>query len=388
VSFPGYGHIRPALGVVEELVRRGHRVTYLAAPRFAELAAGAGAEVVTYPSVFPEPAPPDVVRVTIEFIRESFAPLKPALARFDADVPDLFVHDALSSDTAAILGRKYGGVPKVRLFPGFGGNEHVPLNGSQARPRTQPPAPDHPELAALGGELGTLLRSLDVEKYAQDGLASGNDAEHNLVFVPAAFQPSADKFDERFVFAGPCLREKDLDAEWSPGDQDAPVVLVSLGTSAPRSPEFFRTCAKAFAGQSWRVVMTLGSSVDPARLGELPPNVTAHRWLPHLAVLRHAKVLVCQAGTGSVMEALYRGVPLVVIPRSPDSFAIAERVVELGLGRALDAGALTPAALNAMVREVAADRGILAKVTEFGKAVRACGGVRLAADVLEGHLRP
>ncbi|HEX4705755.1 MAG TPA: macrolide family glycosyltransferase [Pseudonocardiaceae bacterium] len=388
VSFPGYGHIRPTLAIVDELLARGHRVTYLVADRFADDVADTGADVVTYHSSFPEPvpSPPDLVRMTIEFIRESFAPLRPALARFDPDPPDLIVHDALVSDTAGILSRKYG-VPTVRTFPGFGGNEQVPLNGAETRPGEQALDPNDPLLVRFGSELTDSLRALDMELLAGQQLAAGANPAHNLVFVPAAFQPMVDAFDDRFTFVGPCLRRSELNAEWTPPDAAKPLALVTLGTSANQSPEFFRTCARAFESVPWQVVMTLGRSMDPAVLGALPANVTAVNWVPHLAVLRHASVFVCQAGSGSLMESLYRGTPVVVVPRSPDSFALAERVVELGVGRMLDADRLTADQLVHTVLAVAADPSIKARVAELRRAVRAAGGASRAADELESRLR-
>jgi UDP:flavonoid glycosyltransferase YjiC (YdhE family) len=86
------------------------------------------------------------------------------------------------------------------------------------------------------------------------------------------------------------------------------------------------------------------------------------------------------------MESLYRGTPLVVVPRSPDSFALAARVVELGVGRRLDGDRLTPDQLVATVLDVAADPGIRARVAELRQATHAAGGASRAADELEARL--
>jgi MGT family glycosyltransferase len=380
VSFPGFGHVRPTLAVVEELLARGHRVTYLVTHRFAGDVAATGADVVRYDSAFPEPvpSPPDPVRIMVDFVRESFAPLGAALTAFEGNPPDVIVHDALVADTAAVLGRKFS-VPKVRLYPGFGGNAQVPLNGSGG---VAPDASDA-AFAALGQELAAMVRGLGVERYVDPFVASGDDAVHNLVFVPAGFQPQLSSFSDRYSFVGPCLLAAELEKRWTP-PVDLPVVLISLGTSSGFSPSFFRMCAEAFASLPWQVLMTLGRSVDPVSLGPLPSNVSAHRWLPHLAVLPHASVFVCQAGGGSVMEALYRGTPMVVVPRSADSVAIAERVVELRAGRLL--ASVTPESLVREVALVASDPAIRAGVGELQRAVMAAGGAARAADLLIAQL--
>ena len=56
VSIPLYGHVIPTLAIVEELVSRGHRVTYLATGEFTGMLGGAGARTVRYESTWPTPA--------------------------------------------------------------------------------------------------------------------------------------------------------------------------------------------------------------------------------------------------------------------------------------------------------------------------------------------
>lgn len=53
-NFPALGHLTPSLGVVEELVRRGHRVTSTATDYFVPVVEAAGAEAVRYRSEFGE----------------------------------------------------------------------------------------------------------------------------------------------------------------------------------------------------------------------------------------------------------------------------------------------------------------------------------------------
>jgi len=57
----GAGHVLPALGVVGELVRRGHRVTMVTGKRFADEVAAIDARFVPYTSVFGDFLVPDVM---------------------------------------------------------------------------------------------------------------------------------------------------------------------------------------------------------------------------------------------------------------------------------------------------------------------------------------
>lgn len=163
-------------------------------------------------------------------------------------------------------------------------------------------------------------------------------------------------------------------------------MLVSLGTSYGNRPEFFRTCVKAFADSPWHAVLTVGrAGVDPAELGPLPAHVEVHRWLPHLAVLPHARAFVCQAGMGSVMEALACGTPLVLAAQAREQQMVAHRAVALGLGTEVPGGeGLTAEALLDAVGSVTDDQQVHASVADLRERVREAGGAVRAADVLEG----
>ncbi|MDQ1025056.1 MGT family glycosyltransferase [Streptomyces umbrinus] len=384
LGFPAYGHIKATLGMVEELLRRGHRVTYVVADRLAGHVAGTGARVVPYASVFPESiaATETATTMLLAFLRESFAPLEAALGAAAADPPQLVVHDALASDTAAAVSRRHH-VPTVRTYAGFGTNEHVPQNGTEADPAHAPADPDDPRLRDLAGQLTARVEAAGVADQFAGGLASGDDAAVNISFVVREFQMRGETFGDDYLFAGPCLRAADFTGPWSPPPGAPPVLLVSLGTSVNRRPDFFRSCAESFAGTPWHVVMTLGNGVDPSDLGTLPPNVEAHAWLPHLAVLEHATAFVCQGGTGSLMEAFHQGVPVVVVPQQPDQGAIAQQVVDLGVGRSVSPGDLDAHTLRSAVEAIAADAEIRCRVEELSRSVRTAPGAAAVADRLE-----
>ncbi|MEU2603415.1 macrolide family glycosyltransferase [Streptomyces albus] len=384
LGFPSYGHIKASLGMVEELVRRGHRVTYVIADRFAARVEPTGARVVPYASRFPESisATETATTMLLAFLEESFAPLEAALRAAAEDPPDLVVHDALASDTAAALSRRHQ-VATVRTYAGFGSNEHVPLNGTEANPAHQPVDPHDPRLRDLSARLTARVRAAGVADLLGGRLASGDDAVLNISFVVRDFQVGGETFGDDHLFAGPCLRPVDFEGAWSPPPGAPPVLLVSLGTTVNRRPDFFRSCATAFAGTPWHVVMTLGGGVDPRDLGPLPPNVETHPWLPHLPVLRHATAFVCQGGSGSLMEAFHQGVPAVVVPHQQDQLALARQVVDLGLGRSIGPEDLDGRTLRSAVEAVAADGGVRSRVAELSRSIRNAPGAVTVADRLE-----
>ncbi len=381
LTFPSYGHIKATCGMVAELCRRGHRVTYLVADRYASWVSRTGARVVPYRSDFPlYLTDTSATTMTIEFLRESFAPMEAALNLAAADRPDVVVYDVLASDTATAVARRYG-APTVRFYAGLGTNEHVPQNGTEPDPHQVPFDPADPRVRGLSAQITARVEVCGVTELA-GGPGTTDPAALNISAVTREFQMRGDTFGDDWLFAGPCLRRADFQGAFRPPG-DRRVLLLSLGTSSKRRPDFFRTAVAAFAGADWHVVMTLGPGVDPASLGTLPPNVEAHSFVPHLAVLRHASAFVCQGGTGSLMEAFHMGVPVVVVPQQWDQQAIARRVVELGIGRVIQPPDLDGTTLRGAVDAITGDPTVRSRVAAMRRSLRTAPGAPGVAGRLE-----
>jgi MGT family glycosyltransferase len=387
VNYPAHGHVNPTLPVMAELVRRGHRVSYVVAEQFADAVRATGAVPLPYESpmpkswdtvAIPETITSDVVAdAALAHAVEGFTPLPMAHAAFAADRPDVFLYDAFGYPTGRLLARKWG-IPSVLLSSTFVANEtfspYAPLASS-----IPTPDPDHPSLVKA--------RSTVVDALVEHGLADSPEQfaagreDLTLVFLPRQFQPGAEHFDERFAFVGPCLGNRAGD--WTPPD-DRPVLLITMGSFGYHNQRaFFAQCLAAFAESPWRVVITIGRIVRPADLGPLPANVEIHPWVPQLAVLRHAKGFVSHAGMGSTMESLAMGVPPVVVPRTPEQQIVAGRLVELGLGRRLDPVDLGADSLCTTVNELTEDTGTAARVGRMRADIDDAGGPVRAADEIE-----
>ena len=115
-----------------------------------------------------------------------------------------------------------------------------------------------------------------------------------------------------------------------------PTLYISLGTLFNNWVEFFNMCFTAFGSQPWQVVLAIGNKIDQMTLGPIPANFLVHSYVPQLDVLQYTDIFITHGGTNSVMEALYYGVPLVVIPQVPQQIITANRVAELGLGVAIE----------------------------------------------------
>ncbi|MFF4349409.1 macrolide family glycosyltransferase [Streptomyces sp. NPDC001530] len=388
MALPDRGHVYPHLAVVDELINRGHQVTYVTGPGMVEAVEATGATVVVYDSQFErldllELAATEGSDVFLSlFIDEGAAMIKVAEEHLGRERADVVAYDMFVLAAGRALARKWK-VPAIRLTPVFASNDvfsvFPTIETDSDEPVEVPPGFEVP--MAKGA---ALLRSQGIDDSIER--FSAEIEAFNLVALPREFQFAGESFDERFVFTGPCLGDRAFLGEWKPSDDGLPVVLVSLGTVFNGQPEFFRACVEAFTGAPWHVVMTVGDGIDPADLGALPPNIEVHRWVPHLAVLEHAEVAVTHGGMGSVMEALYCGRPVVAVPCNSDVELQVQRITELGLGGVLSHEELTPEGLRRLVTRLAEDEAVLAAVRAMRDHIHNAGGTQRAADEIEKYL--
>ncbi|MFE0593990.1 macrolide family glycosyltransferase [Micromonospora echinospora] len=374
-------HVYPSLGLIRELVDRGHRVTYVIGEPLTDLVTPTGAEPVTHPSVLPQGDtawPEDPGAAMRVFLDEGIAVLPLLTARYDTDRPDLVLYD-IGGLAGPLLAARYD-VPAVQLSPAM-----VAWNGYEE---------DMAEILTALYEsesgrdyyatLGAWLTGNGIRREPRHFLTH---PDRVLSLIPRVMQPNADRVPDSVRFVGPCLDPARLtDPTWTPPTDGRRVLLVSFGTAYNDQLPVYRACLRGFADSPWHVVLAVGHKVDPADLGPLPDNVEVHRSVPQLAVLAHASAFVTHAGMGGCTEALWFGVPTVAIPQAVDQFGNADRLVDAGVGRRLPAEEVSAETLRAAVDAVADDPHLRRRLTEVRSEVRANGGLRHAADAVEAFL--
>jgi len=384
---PAHGHVNPTLPLAAELTVRGDDVVYFLPESLAAAARRSGAQVRELDDRFDMPfdktmgrlgfpfgtkdLTPDEQATLIETMRTFRTGLDEGLPtlrdRVEREAADCVIYDVyglwmrgLAEDLAA---------PKVAFFPTFA----VPEGGSAVNSvfaRHRPSLPEELRAALSGSRAFADLAA----PFVAEAL--------NIVPLPRSFQSDAARFDDRFLFVGPSIRNEailgDFPVERLTGRR---VALVSLGTVATDRSGFYNACLEAFAGTDWLVVAATGRS-DAAELGALPDNVIARPFAPQLAVLQHASVFITHGGMNSTMEALWFGVPLVVAPQGGDQPLVAERVTTLGLGRALDPDQLRGPAVREIVDEVVADASVRVRIASIQREMREAGGAARAAAAI------
>jgi len=385
VNLGAHGHVNPTLAVTSELVRLGAEVVYYVPSEFEDAVQATGARFAGIDSLFGKFAPPKggndaelMASFPTRLLSEARHTLPQLLPRLREQRPDVIIYDKMAMAgrfAAEILGTR-----KMLFCPSYAANQHFSLGRLFANPDLTS------SFDAFAAEMAALANEYGVQAITVPGLFTTAE-ELNIVFLPRAFQYEGDSFDSRFAFVGPSIAARPTSGRWQPpGSDNRRLLLISLGTVFNDWPEFFSMALAAFADTDWHVVMAIGKHVDLAALGTIPANFEVSAHVPQLDVLQHADAFISHGGMNSTQEALYYGVPLVVIPQMLEQAATARRVTELGLGRALTRDTVSTNALRETVEAVSSDAATAERLAIMREAVRAAGGQKRAAAAILAQL--
>jgi UDP:flavonoid glycosyltransferase YjiC (YdhE family) len=156
-------------------------------------------------------------------------------------------------------------------------------------------------------------------------------------------------------YVGPLIWEPDGSSPRYLGEPGDPWVLVTLSTQLEDDVPLARAALEGLASLPVRVLVTTGGSHPIESLDPLPRNARAEEYVSHAAVLNRSCLVVSHAGHGSVMKAMWHGVPMVLVPWGRDQPGVAARAQRLGVAGVLVRDELRSDTLEAAARQVMDD---------------------------------
>lgn len=361
------GNVPPTLGIAGELARRGHRVAV------AGLRARSGDRLPDGVAEAPLPALADL-DVSHDPGRLGHLPSLVRMAMGGAvtrDVRALLARhraDAVVVDgvmLASIREALRSGIPTAVLFHSLGQFWSDGMGGGPANALLRP--------------LGLAPRAL---LDRADALLLPTDRDLD----PAGGGSSRIAFD----WLGTTERARPPEPR-APGEP--PLVLVSLSTAWQRKQgDVYRRIIAALGqldggASPVRAIVTTGGAQLDGELDPLP-NVEVRGRFPHAEILPRADLVIGHGGHSTTLRALAHGVPLLVLPLDPtsDQPMIGKAIESAGVGRTLSRSA-TPEAIRDAVRDILADRDLVAAAARSGERLRGQRGAEAGADRIEAIAR-
>ena len=401
VAPPLRGHYRPLSNLAAELIARGHRATFVHQAEAASLveAEGAGFEAIgeSAPPVAGWTAPMarisgliglgGVVGGMARFTDLVCGEAPAALRRIGADALIVDQLEAGGGLVAEHLGLPYASVAVT-----------LPVNREPGLP---PPYVGWPYLPGARGERRNR-GGWRVADWLMRGVADSIERNSKRLGLPprrrlddclsprlqiSQMVPGLDfprqALPAGFHYTGPFLRGPSEPLELPPGDE-RPLVYCTLGTLQGSRAAIFRKVAEACAKLDLRLLISQGK-LGCLKSADLAGNPLVRDWVPQVAVLAQADLVVCHGGMNSVLEPLAAGLPMVVMPLAFEQSAIAARLDHAGVARVKSprASALRLADAIAEVRNVPGFR-VAARAVQ--REIREAGGVGRAADLVEAAL--
>lgn len=374
---PAHGHTNPTLGVVRELISRGHEVWYYSYQPMREKIESTGAKYVSCDAYDTEQklTPKDAARVGKDLAFSTKILVDTTLALDDMVCRDMqqLKPDCIVADSMAVWGKAIAmklGIPFVSSTTTFAFNKY------SAQIMKQSP-----------GQIFSMIFSMpkiqkDLKRLQEKGypiknildIIQNDDNTHTVVYTSPEFQPCAETFSDKYAFVGPSIRPvKDKISK----TRDK-LIYISMGTVNNDMLPFYKKCIDVFADTEYQVILSVGNLVSMEEFGRLPENIEVHAHVDQIAVLQKADVFVSHCGMNSVNESLYFCVPLVMLPQTSEQGGVAERVRQLGAGVKLDK--MDARNVRKAVQQVLADASYKEKAREISAGFQKCAGAKGAAD--------
>lgn len=374
---PAHGHTNPTLGVVRELVGRGHEVWYYSYEAFREKIEAAGAKFIacdTY-DVEQNLKPEDAARVgkDLAFSTRILVDTTLALDDMVCKAMEELQPDCIVADSMAVWGKaiaKKLGIPFVSSTTTFAFNKHSAQIMKQSI-----------------GELFRMIFSMpsinkDIRRLQDKGypinsildIIQNDEFTDTVVYTSPEFQPCADTFSDKYAFVGPSIREP----ESTFVKEREKLIYISMGTVNNNLMKLYRNCIQAFKDTDYQVLMSVGNLADVEALGELPSNISVQRHVDQIAVLEKADVFLTHCGMNSVTESLYHKVPVLMYPQTGEQGGVANRVEQLNAGVRLKKN--TADMIRSGVEELLTNKMYAENAAQISEGFKRCAGAVAAAD--------
>lgn len=377
---PAHGHTNPTLGVVRELISRGHQVFYYSYNMMREKIEATGATFVSCDEYDQEQRldAKDAVRVGKDLAFSTQILVDTTLALDDTVCEHMreLNPDCIVADSMAVWGKAVAlklGIPFVSSTTTFAFNQYSAKIMKQS-------------LRQMFGMIFSMTKiNKNIKRLQEKGypvksvldIIQNDNNTDTIVYTSPEFQPCSETFSDKYVFVGPSIRPIENIFE----KKSDKLIYISMGTVINDSTEFYKKCIEALANKKYQVIMSVGNLINIEDLGAVPYNITISRFVDQIAVLSQADVFLTHCGMNSVNESLYYKVPLVMYPQTSEQDGVATRVEQLGAGIRLKY--VNAKSITETIENVLHTKSYYEQAAKISEGFQKCTGVKGAADKIE-----
>lgn len=377
---PAHGHTNPTLGVVRELISRGHQVFYYSYNMMRDKIESTGAVFVSCDEYDQEQRldAKDGTRIgkDLAFSMQILVDTTLALDDVVCEHMKELNPDCIVADSMAVWGKAVAlklGIPFVSSTTTFAFNQH------SVKIMKKSPGQIFGMIFSMS-KINKNIKRLQDKGYpvksVLDIIQNDNNTD-TIVYTSPEFQPCSETFSDKYVFVGPSIRPIENIFE----KKSDKLIYISMGTVINNSVGFYKKCIEALADTEYQTIISVGNLINIEDLGDIPDNITISRFVDQIAVLSQADVFLTHCGMNSVNESLYYKVPLVMFPQTSEQDGVATRVEQLGAGVRLKN--INVKSIRTTIENVLNTKSYYEQASKISQGFRKCTGAKGAADKIE-----
>lgn len=395
MGFPAYGHVLPALKTAVALKQCGYQVYFFCTEDYQKLIESKGLEFKPYETsdIFYKNSEwfKDTIDALYSFTHAILMTTKEIIKNHIHDV-QLLKADIIIYDSFAIWGKWIAhnlGIPAIQSITNFALNTAVknqyPRVFYQDYLHLTPDSPradrDQRRLELYG--IGLKRKYPQLFTCFEDLFLS--DESINLVYTSRKFHNYSKFFGKNYYFVGPVLTQQEVICSESTLDCGKKTIVISFGTILHSKHELYKLFFSALGESEYEVILSVGKTCLNS-LGPIPENFEVFHYFNQIELLKNANLLITHGGMNSTCEALYFGVPLIVIPQTSDQFLVSESVEKTGAGIRLSTAQLNESLIKQSVERIFTDARIKASACEIGNSFRNAGGLKRAVQIIQSQV--
>ncbi len=195
------------------------------------------------------------------------------------------------------------------------------------------PDPDqHPAMTPASQRIRSLCSQIGVAgRYWDLGRAQIRSPLLHVDYFSRRWYADLPAVDPQTTFAGSRRQPTP-----TPGPQDLPTVLITLGSLFRDDPAFFRIAAEAVMLEGGNPLVVTGVRAGAHAADEtpsgLPTGSDVRGWVDFDSVMPRLTGIIHHGGVGTTHAALRHGLPQIAVPHAGDQQPQAGRITQAGVG--------------------------------------------------------